>query len=310
MDKLLDTFQLVFDQLDIAFSVVDPKFTFKYCNSAMAELLGDDIENIVGQTQYNVLLNSYQNKKGVNIETDDIHAWLIDLEDAQKQHNERDFITDTVDGRYFRVYRVSKFDGYHFLFALDITELTQTQKQLEEAINVSKHLATDELTGIMNRRAIMEKLTDEFNRSKRYNEPFAILVIDIDHFKNVNDSYGHLFGDTVIKHVAATCHESLRDTDYLGRFGGEEFIALLPKADQKSAIKVAERIRKLVETSSVEYDKDENINVTVSIGLSEYRSADNEITDVMKRADDRLYIAKNNGRNQVIAANSEENKLG
>ena len=305
MDKLLDTFQLVFDQLDIAFSVVDPKFTFKYCNSAMAELLGDDIENIVGQTQYNVLLNSYQNKKGVNIETDDIHAWLIDLEDAQKQHNERDFITDTVDGRYFRVYRVSKFDGYHFLFALDITELTQTQKQLEEAINVSKHLAsTDELTGIMNRRAIMEKLTDEFNRSKRYNEPFAILVIDIDHLKYVIDSYGHLFGDTVIMHVAATCHESLRDTDYLGRFGGEEFIALLPKADQKSAIKVAERIRKLVETSSVEYDKDENINVTVAIGLSEYRSADNEITDVMKRADDRLYIAKNNGRNRVVFTNS------
>ena len=85
---------------------------------------------------------------------------------------------------------------------------------------------------------------------------------------------------------------------------------MLPKADQKSAIKVAERIRKLVETSSVEYDKDENINVTVSIGLSEYRSADNEITDVMKRADDRLYIAKYNGRIQVIAANSEENKLG
>lgn len=301
MNRLLNTLQLVFDQLDIAFSVMDPDFTFSYCNDPMAELLGDSIDNIVGQTQYNVMLNAYQNKKGVNVETKDIHSWLVDLEDSQKQHSKRNFITDTIDGRYFRMYRVTIFDGYHLLFALDITELTQTKKQLEDTIKVCEYLATtDELTGIKNRRAIMENIDDEFNRCKRYGELFSILILDIDHFKNVNDTYGHLVGDKVIKHIAQVSHQSLRETDYIGRLGGEEFIALLPKADQASAVIIAERIRTKIEASSVEQTNDKGVKVTVSIGVSECLPTDNDVTEVIKRADDRLYLAKNNGRNQVV----------
>ncbi len=130
---------------------------------------------------------------------------------------------------------------------------------------------------------------------------FAILMIDLDHFKSINDTYGHAAGDTVIHHVAAIVSTLVRPTDRVGRFGGEEFIVMLREVTAKGAEITAERIRRAVAGSLVPFNND-SIGVTLSVGVAAARPNDRDVQDVIERADLALYAAKNSGRNAVAAA--------
>lgn len=181
-------------------------------------------------------------------------------------------------------------------------ELRQKNSQLEELLGRVEYMAiTDALTGLYNRRRFHDVLTKEFERAKRYATPFSVAMLDIDHFKAVNDEYGHLVGDNILKEVSNILLKSTRDIDTASRYGGEEFVVILPNTETKNALIGAERMR-----SSIEKFKFPEIKgkITVSIGIAGL--PDSDVTNeekLLRCADAALYQAKQKGRNRIEIAN-------
>jgi len=179
---------------------------------------------------------------------------------------------------------MNRYDG----LIEDITE----RKLLEEEL---KRLAkTDKLTGAYNRTKFKEIIEREIERVKRYNQSLSIIIFDIDHFKKVNDKYGHSVGDYVLKTLADIVRENIRKIDYFIRWGGEEFMIISSETNLKDASALAERIREIIES----YMFEDVRKVTVSLGVTEFRENDTE-DSLIKRADDAMYEAKKKGRNRV-----------
>lgn len=161
-------------------------------------------------------------------------------------------------------------------------------------------LATiDDLTGIHNRRHFMELFMHEIKRAHRYNNLLSLMMIDVDYFKSVNDTYGHVVGDIVLKHLAKMIQANLRELDIVARFGGEEFIVLLPNTDLKSAHEVAERICLIVSETPIEISE-AMLTISVSIGVVTLCKSCNSMEAMIKVADDALYKAKKDGRNRTV----------
>jgi len=183
------------------------------------------------------------------------------------------------------------------------TQLTLIEKsrELVEANKELMHLAmTDSLTGCFNRRYFMNAADMELSRMKRHGYDVVVAMIDIDHFKRINDTFGHEVGDEVLGVVAKCCDETVRYEDTLGRLGGEEFAVLLPVADAEGAFSVLERLRQTVE--GLTFPASSDLQVTVSIGIAELEPSDISIDAALKRADDAMYRAKKGGRNRVEIA--------
>ncbi|MFP4252505.1 MAG: diguanylate cyclase [Guyparkeria sp.] len=171
------------------------------------------------------------------------------------------------------------------------------RKELEERLRLTSVL--DPLTGLFNRRKLLEVLIERFAALRRYGEPCAVLMIDVDHFKQVNDRYGHSVGDEVLLAVADIGRRILRQNDLLARFGGEEFVLVLPQTDLEHARQVAERFRRtLIDGLSTDFP--DIPPVTVSQGVAVMRADDVSHEDSLRRADQALYEAKRQGRNRVI----------
>ena len=164
--------------------------------------------------------------------------------------------------------------------------------------------STDALTGVMNRRSAFETMGKEMNRSRRYNNDLAVIICDIDHFKNVNDTYGHKTGDRALQHFASVINGAIREEDSFGRIGGEEFVLVLPHTDAKRAAEVAEKLRKRIEESPMKNegikDMPAELQITSSFGATVFdKDVDQNPESVCERADKALYQAKSNGRNRV-----------
>jgi diguanylate cyclase (GGDEF)-like protein len=159
----------------------------------------------------------------------------------------------------------------------------------------------DTLTLLPNRRKILHELHDEVRRAQRYNTPFTISVVDVDHFKKVNDNYGHLAGDEVLKHVGQMLSEHIRHPDLAGRYGGEEFLILLPNSNSLAAAEQASRLCKHIRESVIQIPK-HVLQITVSIGIAEFRNASDSWEDLINRADTAMYEAKSTGRDRWVVA--------
>jgi diguanylate cyclase (GGDEF)-like protein len=157
---------------------------------------------------------------------------------------------------------------------------------------------TDPKTGLLNATAWQREADGEVARALRSGAPLALLLVDVDHFKRVNDSYGHLIGDEVLRALAAELRQQVRESDVVGRFGGEEFTVLLPRTDAAGACRIAERLRSSAGGLSISA-ADARINVTVSIGVSVLGHHGNDLFELLAAADLALYRAKDAGRNQV-----------
>ena len=179
--------------------------------------------------------------------------------------------------------------------------LSQNRDDLEQALEQLQHSASrDELTGLYNRRHLLESLAQEKSRCDRGAEPFSVLILDLDHFKDINDRFGHAAGDEVLRRFADEGRSLLRPSDVFGRFGGEEFLLLCPQTPIEGAQALAERIRQATENLEHECLNRER-RLTVSIGATEYRVPE-KLEAVLLRADSALYAAKDAGRNQVQTA--------
>ena len=156
----------------------------------------------------------------------------------------------------------------------------------------------DALTGLHNRQAILGKLHETINRAKRYREDFSLIMLDLDHFKKVNDRYGHLTGDDVLEEVAALIRGTIRNTDVAGRYGGEEFIIILPQTTLSSAWVIAERLRSIIEQAEMKDPAGNVFAITVSQGLAGWERGE-DAHSLISRSDEALYKAKEKGRNRV-----------
>ena len=174
------------------------------------------------------------------------------------------------------------------------------RKLLEEELRLQA--TTDGLTGIFNRRHFLMRAEEELQRMRRYGGSCALLMVDIDHFKEVNDNFGHDSGDVVLKLVANLCREAMRATDILGRVGGEEFAILLLEASVQEAVRVANRLRQSIQDTVFRTDNQHLIRLQASIGLAEHFTTIESLNELMVRADKALYRAKNEGRNRVVAS--------
>ncbi|CAG0973859.1 putative diguanylate cyclase DgcC [Anaerolineales bacterium] len=183
----------------------------------------------------------------------------------------------------------------HFIaIKLDITERKRAEANLELLAR------TDALTGINNRRHLFELAVHEFEVARRYGHPLSVIMLDLDHFKDVNDTFGHAVGDQILQNVTQVARSQLRDVDLIGRYGGEEFVIILPVTSARQASLVAERIRGGVENLRIETDKGP-ASVTLSLGIAEMFHApqDGSVDDMIRRADEALYAAKKAGRNCI-----------
>lgn len=186
------------------------------------------------------------------------------------------------------------------LMVYDVTDMATGRLALERANQQLARLSmTDRLTGLLNRGTWENLIDSEYERYRRYGNPAVLVMLDIDHFKPINDTHGHLAGDDVIKHAAGILRESLRHTDHPGRYGGEEFGIVLPETDAEGALVICERIRAAIESSTVKTAV-ADIRYTISVGVAPLTDAPDNYMQWLQQADEALYAAKEGGRNKVV----------
>jgi diguanylate cyclase (GGDEF)-like protein len=210
---------------------------------------------------------------------------------------------NTVNGHWYqcRDQAIQWIDGrlVRMEIATDITDRKQVEEELRAAKEQAEALARcDELTGVNNRRAFFHDGEQVFNRARRYNTPLSLIMLDVDHFKHINDSYGHTAGDKVLECLADIMREHVREVDILGRLGGEEFAIILPQTPLTDATAMAERLRSKIEQATVTSSKG-NIHLTASFGISQLAPQQISLEQLLHDADTALYRAKRSGRNRV-----------
>lgn len=289
--------QAVLDHLPFGMMVVDKDIRCRYWNRQSEELfllppgfvrMGVPMEDILRQVARNGIYGPG--------DIEDHVARRLQIIGSFRAHAVE---MTRPDGRSLRVMGAPVLvegepDGL-VLLQEDITERKNHQATLERLAT------TDHLTGLLNRRAFLDATEKEIRRAHRYGQPLAMIMIDIDHFKRINDSYGHPAGDEVLRRVAATCRGMLRDEDLMGRLGGEEFAITLVQPPLPQAAAVAERLRKSVAELAIEHEG-QRLAVTVSLGIAEIGEDIAGLDQLVSRADACLYAAKRQGRNRACTA--------
>lgn len=186
------------------------------------------------------------------------------------------------------------------LMIYDVTDIASSKRALERANDqLAKLSMIDKLTGLFNRGTWENLLDAEFSRHRRYGGNSTLVMFDIDHFKAINDSFGHLVGDEVIRHTAAVTRRHLRHSDSAGRYGGEEFAIILPETDTEGALTICERILSAISRETVTVDS-HDISYTVSIGIAPLTDNSKNYMAWLEQADQAMYSAKQGGRNQIV----------
>lgn len=218
-----------------------------------------------------------------------------------------DFIAEEWrDNLFFFVYMLVGTSGVFALFGFFIGR--QEDSLLHENLQLSDEVLTDPLTGLGNHRFLHEAFKIEFRRHLSTRQPLSCFMMDLDRFKNVNDSYGHPFGDYVLRHFAALVKKSIRQGDTATRYGGEEFLCILPNCDAQEALAVAERIRRGTEDYPFMHDE-KRVRITVSVGtVTGYQRSGSSYRNLIVLADQALYEAKRRGRNRVVQKTLANNK--
>jgi len=294
---------VVLENAPVMVSYWDVEQRCRYANGMYRSWFGKTVEQITGQHVRDIL-----GKTLYAVCAPLIEATLRGEAQTFEQERAR---SDGSSGYVFSRYIPDRENGQvrgFFVIATDVTEQKKTQLQLEKRVDDLYAMATtDSLTGLNNRRSLLEKIQFEMALSKRLDLQVSFLMLDIDHFKRINDTFGHDAGDAVLRRLGLLLQQTLRALDHSGRLGGEEFGVLLTGSGLDDAYAVAERIRKEVMELAVEHGG-ETMHFTISIGLVSLASAmGSSVEAMMKKADTALYQAKNSGRNRVcVAENGDE----
>jgi diguanylate cyclase (GGDEF)-like protein/PAS domain S-box-containing protein len=290
--------KLITDVLGEGIFLVDSYGKIIFANPEAIRLLGYSFDEIEGVLIHNVIHKQQSNGTLFKPEENPLFNAITSGND----YNNDDGVFTCKSGFLMpisfvcrAVYKDNILDGAVIAFR----DITVQKKHLQslEAINelLEKQATTDVLTGICNRMKFNKSLTHEIQRAERYNTPLSLIIFDIDHFKLVNDTYGHLAGDNVLKNLARLVVSNLREIDIFARWGGEEFVIQTPETVLDGAIKLAEKLRSKIEN----HDFSEPEKITTSFGVTTLKKGDNTIS-LINRADEALYRAKEGGRNKVV----------
>jgi diguanylate cyclase (GGDEF)-like protein/PAS domain S-box-containing protein len=259
------------------------------------------------QTFASIIRHCHAKKRGVLIEAEDINKWLGMAMAKRRSQTHRKFEIDLIDGRWFWALETTFNDGWIIMTMTDMTALKKTEAELRLARDAAIHLAeTDALTGLHSRRAIMGYFEDCLKTATPAS-PVTIAILDIDHFKHINDHYGHDVGDIVLQSFGTNCQRMFRDSDRVGRVGGEEFLLVMPNTSEASARTALERFSAFVRRSG--YQELGGRHVTFSAGLVEHRLGET-VQDTYKNADKALYEAKTSGRDRISSLDTRRRSAG
>ena len=294
-----DIFLNAFTFASIGMALISPEGTYIKVNKSICKILGYKEEELMAKTFQEI---THPDDLDESLEAiEQMLAGAINTAQLEKRYFHKD--GHIIYGQ-LSVSLVRNSDGTPVFFISQLQDIT-IKKQLEEEL--TRFAKEDFLTKIANRRYFIEHATREMTRGDRFNEPQALLMLDIDHFKDVNDTYGHAIGDRVLKALADCCKKGLRSFDIFGRLGGEEFGILLINLDSVHAQNIAERLRKSIENLTVQTQKG-TVTFTVSIGLTTFKGDGNDLESKLRIADKALYKAKDSGRNRVeMLLNADHN---
>ncbi|HEX9647208.1 MAG TPA: diguanylate cyclase [Alphaproteobacteria bacterium] len=272
--------------------ITDDRGIVQVFNPACERLFGYRAEDVLGRDVSLLVAEPHRRK----------HREYVDSYRTTGEPNiigrQREVEAQRHDGTVFPVsisIGEAEVDGRRFFIGV-VHDLTQE-------VLLRRDATIDPLTGALNRRDFLAKGTAEVTRARRYGRVCTLLMLDIDHFKVVNDRYGHAAGDEALRRFTAACKEILRENDIFGRIGGEEFAVILPETKLSGARKLAERLRR--RTAEIEIaNSGQRFTFTVSIGVAQLAKSDNDIDKFLKRADRALYAAKERGRDRVVVADA------
>ncbi|ABI55519.1 diguanylate cyclase [Alkalilimnicola ehrlichii MLHE-1] len=284
--------EAIIEHSPVGLLFLDGERRILHCNPAFLRMTGYRAEEVLGRTTA-FLYTSHTDYEATG------EAVYPVLRQGRTSEIEREFVR--ADGEVITVSLLGRpLDpcdlSQGFVWVLqDISE----RKALQDALE--REATFDQLTGALNRRRIEQALAREMERSNRHGDALSVALLDVDHFKRVNDQYGHNVGDRVLQTLIRRCKENLRAVDLIGRWGGEEFLIVLPDTDRHSALQLAERLRARI----AERARADTHGVTVSLGLASFRPGEG-LDQLVKRADDALYRAKDRGRNRVEGEQPED----
>jgi diguanylate cyclase (GGDEF)-like protein/PAS domain S-box-containing protein len=301
LDDSRNLLQLIYDTSDVAIFLVDLEGRITHANRCMEEMFGCPAERLIG-SEYVSHIHPDEREAG--------RARMLAL------LKKSDVALVEVDRLYWRD------DGVQFWGHLRGRRVVDAQSRTVGLVGVISNIderrrlqadlerqaRTDSLTGANNRRHFLELAEAEINRAGRYGSALSVLMIDVDFFKAVNDTHGHAAGDLVLCRLTDICRAGLRETDPIGRMGGEEFAVLLPETDLAGGVDVAERLRAKIAATSVAQPQGPPLRFTVSIGVATFKDRDGSLDGLLRAADDALYKAKRGGRNRVCAQAAAEDR--
>ena len=296
LQESVERFRAIFDAAAIGMALVGLDGRFMQVNDALCDIVGYDSDALKRLTYQDIT------------HPDDLKAdqmLVQELIDGKREHYHLEKRYIHRDGRSIWILlsgaKVTDASGRLLYFIAQIQDISR-QKALIEALEIqARH---DSLTGLNNRRHFIALCEAELFRAKRYRVALSMLMLDIDHFKQVNDEHGHKAGDLVLVQLGSIMRMTLRNVDVIGRYGGEEFAIMLPETDRDMALDVAERLRQEIAEADFVLEAGETIKVTVSIGVSSSGDAETNIDRLISAADQALYRAKNSGRNRVVQSDT------
>jgi diguanylate cyclase (GGDEF)-like protein/PAS domain S-box-containing protein len=303
--QLMDDSELlatIIDTIHTGVALLDPQGRFVHVNQAYCEIQGFSSAQLIGSRYSEKIALSEEQSYLADVYETVFHGLTVRPHEVQVQRPDRRSIWTEIACRLI----THGERRYCLISVQDITE----RKQLEQGLQ--SLATTDSLTGIANRRHFFELSRQEMKRAKRGPTRPALLMIDLDNFKDLNDAHGHAAGDRVLTHFATVCQSALRESDIFGRLGGEEFAVLLPGTSPKRARRIAERLREsfadscarlgIPEQKAAGPGQEQPCSCTASIGVAAVESRETSVEPAMHRADIALYAAKQAGRNRVVVS--------
>ena len=300
MEQLQAHMMSLYEASPLLVALFDANDMLRYANPTFRRTLG--LQSNQYLTWSDLMRYNHAQKVGTNIETNDFEAWLTSAQSRRGKLPFRGFEADLVDGRWVYMTETVDANGWMLCVAFDVTAVRAGARSLRVAHDVAVRVSqTDGLTGISNRCHILKYLDQQIEALRSDRQPCGIAMVDLDHFKKVNDTYGHQAGDLVLRNFAATTVSHLKRVDGFGRVGGEEFLLLMPGID-------ADLLRVRVETMLGAIRKQRplpdhpDFKYTASVGVGMLRAAEDAVTN-LNRIDEALYKAKSLGRDQCVSAN-------
>jgi diguanylate cyclase (GGDEF)-like protein/PAS domain S-box-containing protein len=288
---------MMFNSIRDPFCIIDYEFRIIRANEAYANLKRKKIDDLIGKKCHEVLENRDSVCEGCVVGRS--------FSSAGPCAKEKNIVTSggKIDWVEIYTYPILDEDGKvtHVIeYTRDITERKKSEDEKRRLIVTLEHLSrTDALTGLINRRALTDGLTYEVERARRFASPLSLILCDIDGFKEINDTYGHDVGDKALQTVSATLKTLLRKTDMAGRYGGDEFMLILPETGRKGAENLADKLIAAMRETDLHLPDGKPLRLSMSIGIAEPREDDDGIDSMIKRADDSMYASKPGSRKRI-----------